>query len=243
MRHFAYQSDNLYDRLEALLEWLKAHARQGLKVLVDNGHGEETPGKRSPDARRNLTSSPYYLREFAWTREEACMMCDVLMALGIDAELLVPETVDVPLKERARRVNEWCKKLGKDNVLLVSVHINAAGDGKNWMTARGWAIYTTRGETESDVVADYFCQRAKEVFLPTLRLRLYKDKYLERDREENFYILYHTACSAVLVENFFQDNKEDVLYLNSDRGKAECMEVMVDGVINYMVNDWANTLQ
>lgn len=244
MRRFAYQqSQSIYDKLETLLAWLKAHAIQGLKVLVDNGHGSDTPGKCSPDARNGLKHSPLYFKEYAWAREMANMMCDVLNALGIDAELLVPEVEDISLTERTRRVNAWCKRLGKDNVLLVSIHVNAAGNGKNWMTARGWSIYTTKGETESDVVADYFCQRAKEVFAPPLKLRLCKDKYLERDHEENFYILHHTACSAVLVENFFQDNKEDVAYLKSDEGKASCLDVMVDGVINYMVNEWANTLQ
>ena len=40
-----------------------------MKVLIDNGHGAETPGKRSPDGR---------LREYAYTREIAIReaMCD-----------------------------------------------------------------------------------------------------------------------------------------------------------------------
>ncbi len=33
-----------------------------MKVLIDNGHGAETPGKRSPDGR---------LLEYAYTREIA----------------------------------------------------------------------------------------------------------------------------------------------------------------------------
>lgn len=30
-----------------------------MKILIDNGHGRETPGKRSPDGT---------LREYAWNR-------------------------------------------------------------------------------------------------------------------------------------------------------------------------------
>ena len=33
-----------------------------MKVLIDNGHGSDTPGKRSPNGR---------LREYAYTREIA----------------------------------------------------------------------------------------------------------------------------------------------------------------------------
>ena len=48
-------------------------------VLVDNGHGKETPGKRSPDGS---------FREYRWAREVACMVCDLLQAQGYDARLL-----------------------------------------------------------------------------------------------------------------------------------------------------------
>lgn len=57
-----------------------------MKVLIDNGHGENTPGKRSPDGR---------LREWAYTREIADMVVAGLRKLGIDAELIVKEDTDV----------------------------------------------------------------------------------------------------------------------------------------------------
>ena len=52
-----------------------------MKILIDNGHGSDTPGKRSPDGT---------LREYAWAREVANMICDLLQAEGYDASLLVP---------------------------------------------------------------------------------------------------------------------------------------------------------
>ena len=70
-----------------------------MKVLIDNGHGENTKGKRSPDGK---------LREYAWTREIADMLVLELGKMGIDAERVVKETIDVPLSERCRRVNEIC---------------------------------------------------------------------------------------------------------------------------------------
>ena len=64
-----------------------------MKVLIDNGHGENTKGKRSPDGK---------LREYAWTREIADMLVLELGKMGIDAERVVKETIDVPLSERCR---------------------------------------------------------------------------------------------------------------------------------------------
>ena len=46
-------------------------------------------------------------------------------------------------------------------------------------------------------------------------------------------ILRDTICPAVLVENFFQDNREDVQYLLSPTSIYDCAEVIRDGVIKY----------
>lgn len=197
-----------------------------MKILIDNGHGIETPGKRSPDGK---------FREYAWTRENARMICDMLQAEGYDAELLVPEETDVPLAERCRRVNEWCKKLGKENVLLVSMHVNAAGNGTRWCTARGWSIYTTKGITEADNLAECIWTMASRIFKRWGMVRAYSNAKLGRDYEENFYILLHTYCPVVLIENFFQDNREDVDYLNSDSGKSCCAETVVEGIKLYLL--------
>ena len=97
-----------------------------MKILIDNGHGRETPGKRSPDGR---------LLEYAYTRGIARRIVSALTTQGHDAELLVPEQEDISLPERCRRVNDWCLRLGKDNVILISIHINAAGHGDRWMNA------------------------------------------------------------------------------------------------------------
>ena len=74
-----------------------------MKILIDNGHGRETAGKRSPDGR---------LLEWAYNREIARRVVTSLLSLGIDAELLVPEDEDIPLAERCRRVNLLCSQLG-----------------------------------------------------------------------------------------------------------------------------------
>ena len=80
-----------------------------MKVLIDNGHGENTPGKRSPDGR---------LRGWAYSREIADMVVVGLRKLGIDAERIVKEDTDVPLSERCRRANAIYKEAGKKAILV-----------------------------------------------------------------------------------------------------------------------------
>lgn len=192
-----------------------------MKILIDNGHGSNTPGKRSPDGT---------LREYAWTREVSCMICDLLQAEGYDAKLLVPEQWDVSLAERCRRANQYNKK----DTILVSIHINAAGNGSKWMKARGWSIFTTKGITKADELAERIWFRAKAAFGWPLTVRSYSTAKMGHDYEENFYILMHTYCPAVLIENFFMDNKDDCAYLKTDKAKATCAEVAVAGIKDYM---------
>lgn len=193
-----------------------------MKILIDNGHGEETPGKRSPDG---------VLREYRYARDIAKLIVQELCAQGYDAVRLVTEETDVSLAERARRANEQCGKYGTDNVLLVSIHCNAAGNGE-WMNAQGWSAYTTKGNTKSDELATMLYAEAEKNFSNRKIRKDYSDG--DPDWEENFYILRKTKCAAVLTENFFQDNKEDVSYLLSLEGRRQVVKTHVDGIIKYV---------
>ena len=95
-----------------------------MKILIDAGHGIDTPGKRSPDGA---------FREYLWNREIADLVCEDLGIDGYDVSLVVTETNEIPLITRVNRVNAICNKYGKDDVILVSIHSNAAGNGKDWM--------------------------------------------------------------------------------------------------------------
>ncbi len=194
-----------------------------MKILIDNGHGIDTKGKRSPDGR---------LLEYLENRIIARGIVDALTARGLDASLLVPEETDIPLPERCRRVNEWCRQLGKDNVLLISIHCNAAGRGDRWLSARGWCAYTTRGNTRADALATAL-YTAAQAHLPGHRLRTdYTDA--DADLEKDFYLLRHTSCPAVLTENLFMDNPADCAFLLSEEGQQSLVDLHVDGIISYL---------
>ena len=196
-----------------------------MKILIDNGHGADTRGKRSPDGR---------LLEYLENRIIARGIVDALTARGLDASLLVPEETDISLPERCRRVNEWCRQLGKDNVLLISIHCNAAGRGDRWLSARGWCAYTTRGNTRADALATSL-YTAAQAHLPGQRLRTdYTDA--DPDLEKDFYLLRHTLAPAVLVENLFMDNPTDCAFLLSEEGQQALVDLHVDGITSYLEN-------
>lgn len=204
-------------------------------ILIDNGHGKETPGKRSPDGS---------FREYRYSREIAAGIASVLTFEGYTAFLLVKEEEDISLKDRVERVKAYCRQYGTANVLLVSVHVNAAGSNGKWLNARGWSVWTSRGETESDKLATALYSAAVD----ELEKRDYKETFAggnqkpirtdwsdgDPDWEAGFYMLTKTPCVAVLTENLFQDNKEDVAFLTSDIGKGAIINLHVEGLERYL---------
>ena len=194
-----------------------------MKILIDNGHGVDTKGKRSPDGQ---------LREYSWTRRCASLLEDALTERGYDAQCIVPEDIDISLSERCKRVNSICKRVGAKNVILVSIHCNAAGADGQWHSARGWEAWTSIGTTAADRLATCLYKAAKKA-----GLKIREDMSDgDPDKEGHLYILKHSLCPAVLTENLFQDNKEDVEYLMSDKGIKEIVNIHVNGIVNYIKN-------
>lgn len=98
-------------------------------ILLDNGHAKSTKGKRSPD-------SSFF--EYEFNRDIVKRISEGLTKNKIDFHIITPELeLDVPLSERAKRVNNYCSIYGAENCLLISVHANAAGNGSQWMTGKG----------------------------------------------------------------------------------------------------------
>ncbi|MBR5955218.1 MAG: N-acetylmuramoyl-L-alanine amidase [Bacteroidales bacterium] len=121
-----------------------------MKILIDNGHDIDTKGKRSPDGQ---------LLEYAQNRLLVGRIVSALQARGMDASLLVPEETDIPLPECCRRVNEWCRQLGKDNILLISIHCNVAGRGNTRVHLPGHRLRTDYTDTVPDQEAGFYLLR------------------------------------------------------------------------------------
>lgn len=194
-----------------------------MKILIDPGHGIDTPGKRSPDG---------LFREYLWNRQVADLILEGLLSAGVDASLVVTETNDVTLRNRVNRVNTICNRLGASNVLLVSIHANAAGNGSAWMNAKGWSCYTSKGKTKSDQVSECLYDAFEEEFQDRKIRKDMSDG--DRDWEENFYVLQKSKCPAVLLENFFYDNREECAWMLQEETKKRIASAAVKGIIKYI---------
>lgn len=209
-----------------------------MKILIDNGHGAKdlTRGKFSPVLHGLIDDATIVkdrFREGEFNRLVARSLVSELKSCGYDVELVVPEDTDVSLKERCRRVNAWCKKLGKGNVILVSIHANALGHGNEWYDANYWTVWTCKGQTTSDTIATYLWKACKEV-MPDMKFGSQSHQDGDVDYENQFYILVNTSCPAVLTENFFYTNKENLRFLTSASGRSKIVEGHKRGIINYL---------
>lgn len=197
-----------------------------MKILIDNGHGSNTPGKCSPDKR---------LREYAWARACSSRLLENLKQKGYDTELITPETYDVPLQTRVSRVNKICKAFGAKNCLLVSIHNNTAGNCGKWLDACGFSVFVSKNASEnSKKLARCFTVEAMQRNLLGNRSVPLQKYWTWSWKKNDIYILKETACPAVLTENMFQDHKGDVDYLLSEEGMTELVDLHVTAIIKYI---------
>lgn len=192
-----------------------------MKILIDNEHGSDTIGKCSPDRR---------LREYAYTREIAERVLGVLKSNGYDAERIVSEETDIPLSVRCKRVNDICQKVGAKNVLLVSIHNNAAGADGKWHDARGFSAHVgLNASSQSKIFAQYLWSEALQQGLKGNR-SVPNPKYIA----QNLAICRDTLCPSVMTENLFQDNKEDVDFLLSEEGKMKVVAIHINAIMEFI---------
>lgn len=195
--------------------------KQDFILILDNGHGSNTPGKCSPDRT---------LREYAWTRIMTGLIARKARARGIRTEIIVPETTDVPLATRSARANAIARKHGLKKCLFVSVHINAAGADGKWHDATGFTAWVAQNAS-----------RNSKTFARLVTAEM-KARGLGGNRAPNP-LGYHTAnfavirradCPAVLTENLFQDNRTEVRYLLSPQGQDTIAEAHVAAIEKYI---------
>ena len=192
-------------------------------ILLDNGHGENTPGKRSP-----IWSDGTQLFEYKFNRCIVEGIAKRLKELNILHEIIVPEIKDISLSERVKRINKYSELYGTRNCLMISIHANAGG-------GTGWECYTTIGKTNSDIYAELFYEAAEWMWDNDNDKEKRKIRYDltdgDKDKEANFTIIYGAKCPAILTENFFMDTYKDCKYIQSIEGQEDIIEMHIDGIL------------
>jgi N-acetylmuramoyl-L-alanine amidase len=191
-----------------------------MRIILDAGHGGISPfnneyvtaGKRSP-VREDGTQ--FY--EGVNNRLLVDRIYNALKYNSFDVVKLVDTWKDVPLSERVSKANELHKE---KKSFLISIHSDAFGNGREWTSPKGITVFTSKGETKSDILAKWFHQELACNFDGITNDRGIK--------EANFYILRNTACPALLLELGFHTNKQELTLMETEVWREAVVKSIVD---------------
>lgn len=123
-----------------------------MKVLLNIAHTEDTPSKASPDGR---------FSEWEWSTRVVYAVASSLAAAGYHVAIIPQKTYYGPSKGLKQVVDAVNKACAAGPCIFVSIHANKSADS-GWQKGRGWSVYTSKGKTESDKIAEYLYEAAKK---------------------------------------------------------------------------------
>lgn len=185
---------------------------------LDNGHGEATPGKRSPafeDGSR--------LFEFELVRDINARIMNRLDQIGVKYFNVVPETAgDISLTERVNRANAKPSNLPK---IYLSIHANAFGSG-DWSAANGIETWYYETSSNGKRIASAFQKHLIQQTQWTDRgIRFHTPK------TRAFFVLRKTSMAAALTENGFYTNRVEAERLQTDAFRQRIADAHVDAIL------------
>ena len=179
-----------------------------MKFAIDAGHGNNTPGKRSPDGS---------LREFYFNNAVALEVTRILRneyGQTVYNPYDVTGKIDTPLNTRVQRAN--ASKVDA----FISIHANAAGNG--WNSAEGLEtfIYNVGDQPGSLKLA------------ANVQNHLVRDTGLKNRgvKRANYAVLRDTNMPAILIEAGFMTNLKEAALLKSDGYRKTVARAIVKAI-------------
>ncbi|PIC73291.1 N-acetylmuramoyl-L-alanine amidase [Sporosarcina sp. P17b] len=174
-------------------------------IILDAGHGPDTPGKRTPDGK---------LREYHFNSAVAALVGGLLTKEGLTVKYTHDSSRDVPLNERATSANQMKADA------FISIHANAFGNG--WHTAQGIETYIYPQASKSSATLASVVQ--KSLISACQR----PDRGVKK---ANFAVLRDTNMPAILVECGFMSNQTEATLLQSKAYQHQCARAIAFGVL------------
>ncbi len=204
-----------------------AHKARYLWCL-DNGHGKLQAGKRSPLFDDGKTR----FFEYEFNRDIVERIMKVLDEKGVKYFDVVPDFLEVGsfLEERVDRANKKKSDLPK---IYVSVHANAgpAPSAESWVSSsiKGAETWFAQNSTKGKKIAAVF---QKHIIAKTGM----KNRNLKSTAEKPLYVLQKTIMPAILTENGFYNNKEEVADLMKDSFRQKIADAHIDAILEIEKN-------
>ncbi len=181
-------------------------------IAIDDGHGMETAGKRTPKF-----SDGSIMHENEFNSRVAQLLAVHLIRCGYDVIMVAPSDKDIPLKVRTDTAN----KAKAD--LYISIHTNAMTG--YWGAARGIETFHYTKASENS-------KRAARIIHKHL---LTGARLADRGvKAADFHVLRETIMPAVLVECGFMDNIEEAQLLITEEYRVECALELAKGICEYL---------
>ena len=193
-------------------------------VLLVDAHGDNTAGKCSPD---------HLHKEWLWSKNFTKLLEEKFAEKGIKTEYINPEDKDIPITVSAARCNKFAQKYGKQNCIMISPHNNAAS-GPGWKNASGFSVWVHNNASKAS------CLLAKCINKMAIEAGLGGNRSQPKEGfwRANFGILRETSMPAILTENLFMDNKEDLKKLHDEKIVNLLADIHVKAVEEYIANKW-----
>lgn len=182
--------------------------------LIDAGHGGMIEGVYQTSGKQYTHDDGTTIYEGEFNRKVRMKLSDLLDEACIDYIYVNTGNDDMPLNERTDIANKYHNQFG--NCIYLSLHGNGGGGS-------GFEVYTTKGNTYSDKVA--------EIWIDKMVLEFPGEKN-RGHKEANFYVIKRTDCPAVLVENFFMDTYEDCLLMLSEEGQNKMANALYQMILH-----------
>ena len=181
-------------------------------VALDDGHGIDTAGKRTPQF-----SDGTYMKENEFNEKVMFYTQENLVRCGIGVMYVAPEQTDTSLSLRAQRANN----AGSD--IYISIHANAYGS--SWNIANGFETYIYSADDYNTL---YLAECVHGACVSATGLK-------NRGIKENptLFVLNSTKMPAILVECGFMTNKNEAELLMSDDYRRTVAEAITKGVCRY----------
>ena len=190
-----------------------------MKVAIDDGHGMETAGKRTPPIPE---LGGRIIRENEFNSAVKKLLDIELKRCGFETVLLAEGDTDIPLANRVALAN-------KEKVdIVISIHYDAF-DGKfDEYDPEGFTVFHHTGSVKGKRLAECVHKYLKE-----------GTKQVDRGiKSANFYILKYTNAPAILIENGFMDNKVEAMRMLDKGFQKEVAREIAQGVCEYFGVDY-----
>ena len=178
-----------------------------MKIMLDAGHGYNTPGKRSPDG----------MREYEFNRAVANYAKQLLVNYkNVTVYFSHSDQEDVSLQQRTNKAN----RLNVD--IFVSIHANAYGSG-GWNDVGGIETYVYPSRPP---LAYQLAQKVQRNLVLSTGL----DN--RGVRTADFHVLRETKMDAVLAECGFMTNRDEINLLRSETYRRTVAEAIVKSLVD-----------